>query len=199
MVNWGFHIVFRRVLRDPHVQIMANAQEVLIVRHQAGSPLAPSPEGGQICFVELTGPDHQADALLEAHFTQMRAQTPAESCHVMTADELRAAGARVFVGRDAAGEVVAIGAIKPLDATAAELKSMHCHVARRGQGLGRALLSHLLDQAGCAGFASLWLETGSGAEFAAARALYRSAGFTGCAPFGDYSADPLSVFMMRPL
>lgn len=150
-------------------------------------------------FVELHGPDPQAEALLSAHFGLMRAQSPEESCHVMTADALRASGARVFVGHDDAGVAVAIGAVKPLGPADAELKSMHCLAARRGQGLGRALLAHLVAQARAAGITSLWLETGSGDAFRAARALYRSAGFTDCAPFGDYRPDPLSVFMMRPL
>ena len=117
----------------------------------------------------------------------------------MTADDLRASGARVFIGRDAAGEAVAIGALKPLGDRAAELKSMHCRQDRRGQGLGRALLEHLLSEARAAQLETLWLETGSAAPFVAARALYASAGFTECPPFGDYVEDPLSVFMTRAL
>jgi len=150
-------------------------------------------------FAELTGPDAGADALLAAHVALMRAQTPAESCHVMTADDLRASGARVFAGRDAQGRVVAIGALKPLGDGGAELKSMHCAQALRGQGLGRALLAHLQAVARAAGLRFLFLETGSEAAFAAARGLYRSEGFTDCPPFGDYRADPLSVFMTRKL
>jgi putative acetyltransferase len=150
-------------------------------------------------FAALTGPDAEADALLSAHFDLMRAQSPAESCHVMTADDLRASGARVYLGRDAAGEAVAIGALKPLTDGAAELKSMHCRQDRRGQGLGRALLAHLFSEARATGLNRLWLETGSAACFAPARALYAAAGFTECPPFGDYVDDPLSVFMTRAL
>jgi putative acetyltransferase len=150
-------------------------------------------------FAALTGPDADADALLSAHFDLMRAQSPAESCHVMTADALRASGARVLLGRDAGGEAVAIGALKPLGEGAAELKSMHCRRDRRGQGLGRALLDHLLAEARAAQIRTLWLETGSAAPFAPARALYAAAGFTECPPFGDYIADPLSVYMTRAL
>lgn len=150
-------------------------------------------------FAALSGPDAGADALLSAHFDLMRAQSPAESCHVMTADDLRASGACVYLGLDASGEALAIGALKPLGARAAELKSMHCRQDRRGQGLGRALLSHLLAEARAADLQTLWLETGATAPFAAARALYASAGFTACPPFGDYTEDPLSVFMTRAL
>jgi putative acetyltransferase len=152
-----------------------------------------------IGFAEVAEGDRAGDALLAAHVALMQAQTPAESCHVMTAADLRAAGARVFAGRDALGAVVAVGAIKPLGHGAAELKSMHCGQARRGEGLGRALLRHLLEEARGAGAATLWLETGSGEAFAAARALYRSEGFSECGPFGDYRDDPMSVFMTRAL
>ncbi len=152
-----------------------------------------------VSFAELSGPDAGADSLLAAHVALMRSQSPTESCHVMTADDLRASGARVFAGRDGDGAVVAIGALKPFGDGAAELKSMHCAQALRGQGLGRALLAHLEAEARAAGLRTLWLETGSDAQFAAARGLYRSAGFSDCPPFGDYRADPLSVFMTREL
>jgi len=152
-----------------------------------------------LTFREVLGADPAADGLLAAHFDLMRAQSPAESCHVMTADELRGADARVFVGMEPEGRAVAVGALKPFGEGEAELKAMHCLQARRGQGYGRALLSHLVCVAEDAGVRTLWLETGSSAEFAAARALYASAGFEPCAPFGTYRPDPLSVFMTRSL
>lgn len=43
------------------------------------------------------------------------------------------------------------------------------------------------------------LETGSMAEFAPARALYAGAGFTECAPFGDYVPSTYSTFMTLEL
>ena len=45
----------------------------------------------------------------------------------------------------------------------------------------------------------LSLETGSWGYFGPARALYRKHGFVDCAPFGDYVADPNSVFMSLDL
>ncbi|MGX9355236.1 GNAT family N-acetyltransferase [Roseobacteraceae bacterium S113] len=150
-------------------------------------------------FGPLEAADAGADALLARHHALMRASSPAESCHVMTSDELRAHGARVFVGRDQDGTAWAIGAYLDLGEGRAELKSMHCHDEKRGQGAGAALLACLMDAAQEAGMRSLWLETGSAALFAPARALYARAGFTECPPFGEYVTDPLSVFMMRGL
>ncbi|MBW4707115.1 GNAT family N-acetyltransferase [Roseobacter sp. YSTF-M11] len=63
----------------------------------------------------------------------------------------------------------------------------------------RAMLNALIDAARDMGVQRLFLETGSGPEHHAARKLYQSAGFTICAPFGDYTVDPLSVFMSRPV
>ena len=39
------------------------------------------------------------------------------------------------------------------------------------------------------------LETGTMAEFAPARALYESAGFTACGPFADYRPSDDNCFM----
>jgi putative acetyltransferase len=61
------------------------------------------------------------------------------------------------------------------------------------------LLSHALAEARARGLTSVWLETGSSDEFAAARRLYERAGFVLTGPFGDYTEDPFSVFMTLTL
>jgi hypothetical protein len=43
------------------------------------------------------------------------------------------------------------------------------------------------------------LETGSTEEFAAARALYASSGFSPCAPFAEYRASDWNTFMSLEL
>jgi putative acetyltransferase len=57
------------------------------------------------------------------------------------------------------------------------------------------MLTHLLAVARSRGYARVSLETGTMAEFAAARALYASAGFTPCEPFADYEPSPDNCFM----
>ena len=69
----------------------------------------------------------------------------------------------------------------------------------QGKGIGSAMLTHLLDLARGRGLSRLYLETGSMAAFAPARALYASAGFTECGPFADYRPSPYSTFMTRSL
>ncbi len=150
-------------------------------------------------LVRVEAADPGVDTLLESHHALMSSQGPSESCHVMTGADLRAAGAQIYALRDAAGEVLAIGALKPLADGSVELKSMHTAKAARGRGLGRAMLRHLLEATRELGACEVLLETGSGAEFAAARKLYEGAGFGYRGPFADYVEDPLSVFLSHPI
>ncbi|MEM7720552.1 MAG: GNAT family N-acetyltransferase [Pseudomonadota bacterium] len=141
-------------------------------------------------------PDVQA--LLQTHHALMRSQSPADSCHVLDPLELSAAGAFVLAARRQ-GTILGIGALAPFASQQGELKSMHTAAAARGQGVGRAILEALIAKAKGDGLTHLWLETGSADAFAPARALYTNHGFALCAPFGTYTADPLSVFMTRTL
>ncbi len=136
--------------------------------------------------------------LLQAHFDLMRATSPEESCHVMTPETLLENGVDLFVA-ESAGDILGTGALKTIGDRHGELKSMHTSQAARGRGIGQAILMHLMKQAKAGGLTRLSLETGSEAPFAAARGLYEKAGFTYCAPFGDYVEDPLSVFMTREI
>ncbi|WP_345751985.1 GNAT family N-acetyltransferase [Microbacterium rhizophilus] len=128
----------------------------------------------------------------------MHAQTPAESMHALDLDGLRG---REFTVWSAwiDGELTGIAALKRLDGERGELKSFRTADAFLGRGVARALLRHILAVARERGLTSLWLETGSDAGFAAARALYASEGFAECGPFDGYAADPLSTFMSRAL
>ena len=101
------------------------------------------------------------------------------------------AAARLLAGIAVAG----IGAIRRLDAEHAEIKSMHTAAAMRGRGIGRAVLGYLIGVARDRGCRRVSLETGSAEAFAPARALYASAGFEPCGPFGGYPPSPTSVFM----
>lgn len=136
--------------------------------------------------------------LLTRHFEMMQAQTPSESCHVMSADDLFAAGAKVFAARDDS-TTLGIAAIKPLDSTHGELKSMHTRAEARSRGVGAALVQRILSEATDLGMTRISLETGSETPFAPARRLYERYGFDYCPPFGNYVEDPLSVFMTRTL
>lgn len=128
----------------------------------------------------------------------MRAQSPPDACHVMPAESLDNEATRLMVLR-AQGQALAIGALVKIGPDQAELKSMHTAQEARGRGCARRLLAVLLADARARGVAEVCLETGSGPEHAAARALYRSEGFEVCPPFGDYTDHPLSVYMKRAI
>ncbi len=96
-------------------------------------------------------------------------------------------------------DLVGVGALKELDPTRGELKTMRVDDRFLGTGAGRAMLRHIMAEARARGIRSLWLETGSEPVFAPARGLYASEGFVECAPFEGYGPDPLSTFMTREL
>lgn len=132
--------------------------------------------------------------LMARHTADMHADTPPESIHMMDAGQLAVPSVQFFVGR-IARQAVAMGAIKEIDASHAEVKSMHVLIEHRGKGLSMAMLDHLIAAARDSGFTRLSLETGTQAMFTPAKRLYEKAGFTECPPFEGYLLDPNSVYM----
>jgi len=136
--------------------------------------------------------------LMQRHTADMHADTPPESIHMMDAGALDHPQIAFYVLRED-GDPLAMGAFKRIDATHAEIKSMHVLSETRGRGLSRRMLDHLLAEAQAAGYTRLSLETGSQVMFLPARRLYEKAGFTECPPFEGYALDPNSVFMTKVL
>lgn len=147
---------------------------------------------GEIAIDDPRAPDVRS--LLATHLTFARAPTPPEDAHALDVDGLLDASVTFFSFRRD-GVLLAVGALQRLDRDHVEVKSMHTVEAARGQGIGRAMIEHLITVAREAGYRRLSLETGSMAEFAPARALYASAGFEPCDPFGSYRASPNSTYM----
>lgn len=142
--------------------------------------------------------DARVLALLDEHLRSARAATAACSDHALEADELKAPDVSFWAAWD--GEVLlAVGALKRLSPEHGEIKSMHTVRSRRGEGIGSAMLLHIVDAARAMGLSRLSLETGSADYFAAARALYEKHGFVECPPFADYVVDANSVYMSRTL
>ena len=133
-------------------------------------------------------------ALIDRHQAFARAHTPPAALHALGSEGLLAPDISFFSGRRD-GELLAIGALRMLDATHAELKSVHTAEAARGQGVGRAMVEHLVAVARARGVGRVSIETGPQDGFAPARALYRDAGFVPCEPFGEYVNSTNSVCM----
>jgi putative acetyltransferase len=141
---------------------------------------------------DLTRP--QIHALLNEHLENMRAITPPESVHALDLSRLRTPDITFWTVWDDT-QLVGCGALKELDPRHGEVKSMRTPEALRRRGAGRAVLMHIIDIARARGYQRLSLETGAMEPFKPAHALYASAGFTFCGPFGEYRDDPNSVFM----
>jgi len=147
---------------------------------------------------DLTRP--QVRALLTEHLAEMRALSPPESVHALDLGELSGSGITVWScwSGDALLGVLALKELPdPADpgATAGELKAMRVARDARGRGVARALLEEVLGEARRRGMVRVLLETGAEDHFAPARQLYLRRGFRVRGPFGDYSEDPLSVYM----
>jgi putative acetyltransferase len=92
---------------------------------------------------------------------------------------------------------VAMGAHRPLDSDATEIRRMFVRQEARGLGVARKILAALEDDARKAGFAVLRLETGF-RQWPAMR-LYEQFGFVRIPAFGPYASDPTSVCYEKPI
>jgi putative acetyltransferase len=86
------------------------------------------------------------------------------------------------------GVAVGCGAIRRLDNTTAELKRMFVAPSLRGQGIGRAIVVALEQEARRLGVSRVVLETG--ARLDRAIALYEGMGYSRIPLFGEYLASP---------
>ena len=132
--------------------------------------------------------------LLRYHFDKCHEVTPPGSAHVFDVTRLAATEIDFWAAWDSE-TLLGIGAMKPLDATQGEVKSMHTAETARRRGVGSAILRHIIETSRARSLTRLSLETGSFGYFEPAVALYKSHGFKECAPFGDYRLDPNSVFL----
>jgi putative acetyltransferase len=104
-------------------------------------------------------------------------------------------GGGLWVARREGAPVGCI-ALRPLSPTAGEIKRMYVDPAHRGNGIARALVEHLIEEARARGYDTLRL--GTLATMRPAQALYASLGFREIPPyrsveFGDTLFYELSL------
>jgi len=145
---------------------------------------------------DLTGP--QIRTLLEEHLRSMHSLSPPESVHALDLDGLRRPEITFWTVWSAAG-LLGCGALKQIDARHGEIKSMRTVAAHLRNGVGRAMVAHIIAEARRRNYTRLSLETGAQDAFEPARRLYESFGFSRCGPFEGYVEDPNSVYMTRDL
>ena len=136
--------------------------------------------------------------LLQAHHDDMLKHSPVESVHALDLTNLTKPDITFYslwIDINLAG----VGALKVLNTTHGEIKSMRTSSNYLRQGIAAKLLTHIIEQATLRGYKKLSLETGTAKAFLPAQKLYTQFGFKECEPFGDYQLDPYSLFMSKVL
>lgn len=132
--------------------------------------------------------------LLRLHLDGMHANTPPE--HVFALDLSGLQDPSVTLWSAWEGDAICgIGALKQLDKTAGEVKSMRTHPDYLRRGVAAALLERIIEEARARGLKRLSLETGRGSEFEAALSLYRRRGFVSGDAFAEYKLSEYSQFL----
>jgi len=150
----------------------------------------------EIKIDDLTGAE--IAELLREHLENMAENSPPESRHALTLEQLRQADITFWsVWSDT--ELMGCGALKELDPQHGEIKSMRTASNHRRKGVAAKLLEHILEEAKRRNYKRVSLETGSMDAFIPALNLYAKFGFKKCGPFADYIEDPNSVFMTKEL
>lgn len=131
--------------------------------------------------------------LLREHLAGMHANSPPGTVYALDLSGLQHLTVSFFTVWDG-DELLGCGALKHLDKSTAELKSMRTSTRHLRRGAAKAMLEHLLRLARARGYERVCLETGTGPAFEPAIALYRKYGFVPSGPFGDYAASEFNQF-----
>lgn len=141
---------------------------------------------------DLTG--EAIGAFLRYHLEQMHLNSPPDNVFAFDLGRLRADDVTFWSVWDD-GVLAGCGAMKALDATTGEIKSMRTAPEHLRKGVAAALLDHIIGVAKQRGYARLSLETGSGPAFDPALTLYRRCGFENGPAFGDYEPSDFNQFL----
>jgi len=136
--------------------------------------------------------------LIGGHLQDMELHSPPESIHALGLQELKKPEITFWSAWEQ-DELVGCGALKELDSSHGEIKSMKTSPQHLRKGVAKQILQYIIEEAKIQGYKRLSLETGSMAAFDPARHLYEKFEFQYCKPFADYKEDPNSVFMTREL
>jgi putative acetyltransferase len=138
--------------------------------------------------------DQRTLDLIGLHLAGMHASSPPGTVFALEAAALKASDVTVWTAwSDEA--IAGIAALKQLGQHHGEVKSMRTHPSFLRRGVAALLLDHLILEARRRSLRRLSLETGNGAAFDAALALYRRRGFVEGAAFAAYQPNGHSVFL----
>jgi putative acetyltransferase len=132
--------------------------------------------------------------LLRLHLQGMHANSPPGHVFALDLSGLQVPEVTVWSAWND-DEICGIGALKQLDASSGEVKSMRTHPRYLRQGVGAALLERIIEEARTRNLRRLSLETGSGPAFEPALGLYRRRGFVDGEAFADYVRSEFNQFL----
>ena len=138
--------------------------------------------------------DDRVKALLRRHLEGMHANSPPGHVFALDWSELQKPEI-TFYALWEGDELLGFGALKELDPRRGEIKSMRTADAHLRKGVAATILDRIIAEARRRGYDRLSLETGSGAAFEPALALYRKRGFTNGDAFGGYEKSPFNQFL----
>ena len=136
----------------------------------------------------------EVDELLRKHFIELRSVSPAGSTHVLDIDGLKNPSIK-FWSLWENEKLMGCGALKFLNESHGEFKSIRVADQYRGKGYGKKIISHLIAEAKELKIKKISIETGSGEFFKSARKLFKNFGFEKCEPFSHYKTDVNSCYM----
>ena len=142
--------------------------------------------------------DPEVAAIIAFHLSGMVENSPKDSVYALNASGLSDPQVQLF-GAFIEDKCLSIGALKILNPTEGEIKSMRTVQSALGQGLGQSILQHIIQYAQNHGLETLMLETGTGHSFAAAHHIYKTHGFLPCPPFGGYAKSDFNRFFALTL
>lgn len=144
----------------------------------------------------LTHPDVRA--LVVTHHNEMVANDNIDLSNALDLEGLQSEDVTFFSVWE--GETLTgCGAVRELNATHGEIKSMHTDRRFRRRGVSAALLYHMTKFSEERGYKRLSLHVHPGKYFTPAMKLYERFGFGLCEPFGDYEPHEHSLFMTKEI
>tara|TARA_B100000700_G_C14677355_1_gene683711 strand:- start:111 stop:578 length:468 start_codon:yes stop_codon:yes gene_type:complete len=138
----------------------------------------------------------EVDELLKKHFIELRAASPEGSAHVLDIAGLKVPSIK-FWSLWENKKLFGCGALKFLDNTHGEFKSIRVHDNFRNKGNGLKIIEHLIDEAKILNIKRISIETGAGDFFIPARKLFKKCNFEPCEPFAHYKKDINSIYLTK--
>ena len=140
----------------------------------------------------------KVNELLKKHFIELRAASPEGSAHVLDIPGLQVPSIK-FWSLWENENLLGCGALKFLEESHGEFKSIRVHDNFRKQGNGIKIIKHLIEEAKKLDIKRVSIETGAGSFFNPARKLFRNCNFEPCEPFAHYKKDINSIYLTKQI